>query len=219
MTQIGDSLQEAHEAGMIHRAIKPAHIYVAKLGRHVDVAKVLDFGLVKVTGSESPDLDVSASTDNKVLGTPAYLPPELTVAQGQVDGRADLYALGCVAYYLLTGKLVFETKSPIKMVVAHATRPPPKPSTRTAEPIPEALESIVMHCLEKNVEDRPESANYLASLLRKTGPADSWTVEARVAWWRQHLPQLLVRTGGLSDAPRRPKALLERADPTQRLGS
>src|SRR5690606_466844 len=141
----------AHNAQMVHRDIKPANIFLVKSGQQLDVVKVLDFGLVKLNGAqESTRSEIRATTEGKVIGTPAYLAPELTIG-GAVDGRTDLYALGCVAYFLLTGRLVFSGISPIRMAVAHATEPPEHPSLHTPE-IPPELDTIVMQCLEKDPE-------------------------------------------------------------------
>ncbi len=189
LLQVCDSLGEAHGAQMVHRDIKPANIFVVKSGQQVDFVKVLDFGLVKLTGwEEGVDQSARASTEGKVIGTPAYLAPELTVG-GTVDGRTDLYALGCVAYYLLTGRLVFASTSPITMAVAHATERP-KPPSATIDNIPPQLEALVMQCLEKKSDDRPASAEVLEAALRRTHLSDDWTPELQRAWWQEHLPDL-----------------------------
>ncbi len=211
LLQVCDSLGEAHSAQMVHRDVKPANIFVVKSGVQVDVVKVLDFGLVKLTGAdEAVSRDVRASTEGKVIGTPAYLAPELTVG-GQIDGRTDLYALGCVAYYLLTGQLVFSAISPIRMAVAHATEKPEPPSVHTPD-IPEALDTIVMQCLEKQPSDRPASAEELARRLRETGLAEQWTVAMRERWWLEHLPELCTTTTLTSQPPLKTGTLLEPAE-------
>jgi eukaryotic-like serine/threonine-protein kinase len=164
MSQIADSLAEAHEHGLVHRDIKPANINLSRRGLEEDFVTVLDFGLVK---GESPvgDTNLSLTAANRITGTPAYLAPELIAGEGRVDGRADLYSLGCVAYFLLTGKLVFEAQTAMQMAIAHVSEIPLPPSQRTRQPISKALEAIVMKCLEKRPEDRPESAVALIGLL------------------------------------------------------
>jgi len=207
LLQICDSLGEAHDAQLVHRDVKPANIYVVKQGLHLDVAKVLDFGLVKSTSDGGDDLQVSASTESKVVGTPAYFPPELAQGQTDIDARTDLYALGCVAYFLLTAKLVFEAPTPMKMAVAHAVHSPVRPSERTGEPLDRGLEDAIMQCLEKDVARRPRSALQLAEMIRRTGLAEQWTPELRLAWWRQNLPGLLRRESRPSFPPKQPGAL------------
>ena len=127
---------------------------------------MLDFGLVKAEMAGG-DAGVSLTAANRITGTPAYLAPELVVNEGAVDGRADLYSLGCVAYFLLTGKLVFEAHNAMQMAVAQVSEKPLPPSQRTRQPIPKALEALVMKCLEKRPEDRPESAVVLLRMLQE----------------------------------------------------
>lgn len=211
LLQVCDSLGEAHGAQMVHRDIKPANIFVVKSGQQVDVVKVLDFGLVKLTGSDAEiSREVKASTEGKVIGTPAYLAPELTVG-GQVDGRTDLYSLGCVAYYLLTGHLVFGAMSPIRMAVAHATERPDPPSKYGGE-IPEELEAIIMQCLEKDREKRPQSAAQLAQQIAITHLADGWTQGERERWWLENLPDLCLATTLTSQPPMHTGTVLEPAE-------
>jgi serine/threonine-protein kinase len=164
LSQVLDSLAEAHEHGLVHRDIKPANINLSRRGLEEDFVTVLDFGLVK-TESAGNDANVSLTAANHITGTPAYLAPELVVDEGHVDGRADLYSLGCVAYFLLTGKLVFEAQTAMQMAVAQVSETPLPPSQRTRQPIPKALEALVMKCLEKRPEHRPESAVAMLGML------------------------------------------------------
>lgn len=189
--QVCHSLQEAHDQGLIHRDIKPANLFVTRQASTFDWVKVLDFGLVKQAGTlqDAGRTDLTATAEGNIVGTPAYLPPELAVGEQVVDGRADLYALGCVAYFLLTGNLVFESDSPIKMLVAHATERPLPLGGHPGVSIPPDLEEIVMNCLEKKVDDRPASARQLAQRLRATGLAEQWSSEAAELWWQQCMPQ------------------------------
>ncbi len=205
LLQVCDSLDEAHQAHMVHRDIKPANIYISKCAQQYDFVKVLDFGLVKVSGNDEVfgGTDVGRTAEGKIVGTPAYLPPELTLGDQVVDGRADLYALGCVAYYLLTGRLVFTGETPTKVAVAHATQVPDPPSAHAAG-IPAALESAVMQCLEKDVSARPASASKLRELLVETRLAQSWTNERARQWWEKHLGEVLANqplSPSLTSAP------------------
>ena len=163
LMQTLDSLAEAHQHGLVHRDIKPSNIHVSRRGLERDFVKVLDFGLVKTDEPKPGDTKLTAA--NGIVGTPAYLAPELITGDRHVDGRADLYSLGCVAYFLLTGKTVFDAETPVAMAIAHATSTPVLPSVRSGRPIPSALERLVMKCLEKRPEDRPASSSELLRLL------------------------------------------------------
>ena len=167
LRQACDSLAEAHAAGLVHRDVKPANIFACRLGLEVDVVKVLDFGLVKRRG---PQARAEALTvEGGFIGTPAYMPPEVALGTEPVDGRADIYALGCVAYWLLTGRPVFEGDNAMQVVIDHVRTTPVPPSQRTSEPIPEALEKIVLRCLEKDPERRPAGAVALSGELKALG--------------------------------------------------
>ena len=161
--QVCESLEEAHDGGLVHRDIKPANIHLGRVGRQEDFVTVLDFGLVKSIESTSGDDSLSGVT-NLAPGTPAYMAPEM-VHGGAVDGRADLYSLGCVAYFLLTGQLVFEGETAIQTVFMHVQKEPVPPSQRTDNPVPPSLERLVLACLAKSPADRPQSAGELAAAL------------------------------------------------------
>jgi serine/threonine-protein kinase len=162
LRQVCESLEEAHAQGLVHRDIKPANIHLGRLGLREDYVKVLDFGLVRsIAGPSEESLTLAAGM---TPGTPAYMAPEMA-HEGKVDGRADLYSLGCVAYYLLTGHLVFEGETPLQTIVKHLQLPPEPPSRRTDRPIPAELERLVVACLEKRPEDRPPSAAALSVAL------------------------------------------------------
>lgn len=193
LLQMCESLAEAHEAGLIHRDIKPANIYVCRYGRDVDFVKILDFGLVKtVHGSEMP---MNITAEHTIPGTAAYLSPEQ--ARGnRGDARSDLYALGCVAYWMLTGDLVFSGTTPIEQLVQHAQETPLPPSARVEIPIPAALEREVMQCLDKDPSQRPVSALDLAHALSACAVEDPWSEEAARAWWNAHQPSAIVETAG-----------------------
>jgi serine/threonine-protein kinase len=166
MEQVLDSLGEAHARGLIHRDIKPANIHLSTRGLHKDFVKVLDFGLVK-RSQKLVQESLTLSADNEISGTPAYMAPELVTGEGPLDGRADLYALGCVAYWLLTGRLVFEAGTPMAMAIAHAAQTPVSPSERAGVSVPASLEALVLACLAKRPEDRPASAQALLNALEE----------------------------------------------------
>jgi serine/threonine-protein kinase len=174
------SLAEAHAHGLIHRDIKPANIYVCRYGRDVDFVKVLDFGLVKQGDEQEPDVKLTAP--GVVGGTPAYISPEQAVGEA-VDGRADIYALGCVAYWLLTGQMVFHGSTPMNTIVMHLKEEPVPPSQRTEMAVPSAVEQIVMRCLEKDPARRPQTADELAEALAAWDPAPAWNRERAERWW------------------------------------
>jgi len=186
LVQACASLAEAHERGLVHRDIKPANIYTCRLGTEVDWIKVLDFGLVKQAahGSDATRLTAEGVT----AGTPEYMAPETAEGISAVDHRADLYALGCVAYWLVTGTLVFEGDSPVKTIVDHVRTPPVPPSQRCELPIPAALDEVILWCLEKRPADRPQTADELAARLSTLAPEPPWSDADARAWWGTHLP-------------------------------
>jgi DNA-binding NtrC family response regulator len=184
------SLGEAHEAGLLHRDIKPHNLYLCRLGLDFDVVKVLDFGLVKSLRDDVTQL----TREGVVTGTPAYMPPERVLGNG-ADERSDLYALGCVAYWMLTGRTVF-TGEPMAVMIDHARTSPQPPSKVSGCPIPERLEQIVLACLEKAPDKRPASAVELWRQLGEVTLPSPWTPERAESWWREHLPDLAERSPG-----------------------
>jgi len=184
--QACESLADAHYHGVIHRDIKPANLYLCRLGPAVDFIKVLDFGLVKVFGQPSEE-ETRLTVEGIAAGTPAYMAPEMAFGSANLDPRADLYALACVGYVLLTGKLVFESDTPMGMLLHHTKTRPTPPSERTETAIPTPLENIILQCLEKDPDDRPGSAEELARMLERTGLSAAWTQERARDWWDLHL--------------------------------
>ena len=172
--QVCDSLGEAHENGLIHRDVKPANIYVCRYARQVDFVKVLDFGLVKLHRHEE-SRDIKLTIDHSVGGTPAFIAPE-QVAGEEVDGRTDIYSLGCVAYWMLTGTYVFEGESALQTMVMHVREIPPPPSSRTEQPLPPELDRIVLACLEKDRARRPRTVDELAGMLAACDTGEPWTM-------------------------------------------
>jgi eukaryotic-like serine/threonine-protein kinase len=190
LLQACQSLEDAHQRGLVHRDIKPANIFLTSRAQEVDFVKVLDFGLVKVVAPGPGDVKLSRA--GEVHGTPAYMAPEEATGEGEVEPRSDLYSLGCVAYWLLTGKLVFDETSSMKMTIAHATRDPIAPSRVAAQTIPPALDELILRCLAKSPAERPISAADLATELAATGLPAAWTAERARTWWREHLPDRLT---------------------------
>ena len=186
LRQMCHSLAEAHEAGLIHRDIKPANVYVCRYGRDADFVKVLDFGLVKGVMSDDSG-DVALTAENAICGTPLFMAPEQALGPDHGDARSDLYSIGCVAYWLLTGGVVFEGATAVEVLVHHARTQPAPPSSRTELPIPRALDELVLATLEKDPARRPESAAALAADLARC-VASTWTAERAGAWWDTHQP-------------------------------
>ena len=188
LRQVCHSLAEAHSRDLVHRDIKPANIYVCRMGLDYDFVKVLDFGLVKF-GRDS-GRRTSLTADHVTSGTPAYMAPEVILGDAESDRRADVYALGCVAYWMLTGHLVFEADTPMKMLVDHVQAAPVPPSKRTELPIPRELEALIMRCLETDPGKRPRDAGELFGMACSCRTGGGWDNEAARQWWELHLPDL-----------------------------
>ncbi len=180
LLQICASLNEAHNVGLIHRDIKPENLIIYERGGDYDMVKVLDFGLVKyaATGDES-----SGSGSELPAGTPQYLSPEAIQDPSEIDGRADLYSVAAVAYFLLTGEDVFPGKSPIDICRKQINDTPEPPSKRLGKPVSADLESVLLKCLAKDPNDRPGDAMALIRELERCRDSGKWTYEAAKAWW------------------------------------
>jgi serine/threonine-protein kinase len=178
---------DAHATGIIHRDIKPGNVFICRRGIDLDFVKVLDFGLVKHVGEVSSQLTV----DGVPSGTPAFMAPEMALDHRSVDGRADLYGVGCLAYWLLTGSLVFEGENAMSILLQHAKDRPRRPSERTELAVPANVEALVMWCLEKDPAARPQSARQLSqALVECSRDLPPWTEDRVLRWWRTHLPHL-----------------------------
>jgi serine/threonine-protein kinase len=189
LQQVCQSLAEAHACGLIHRDIKPANIYICRMGLEYDFVKVLDFGLVAFHDSHSTR--TTAIDENRMTaGTPAFMAPETILGDHEVDQRADVYAFGCVAYYLLTGQLVFEAPTQIKLLLEHVHAAPTPPSARTELRIPRELDELVLACLQKDPARRPQNASELLALVGGCRLSDPWNSGAAKTWWEMHLPEL-----------------------------
>lgn len=189
------SLAEAHRRGLVHRDIKPANIYLCRLGLAYDVVKVLDFGLVKQSPREGPAADTALTRADVLAGTPAFMAPEMALNPLNVDGRADLYALGCVAFWLLTGRVVFEADTPTATLLAHVQGEPPAPSSAAEQDVPELLDRIVLDCLGKDPAARPATAEALSARLAAVPCQQPWTGDDAARWWEAHAPSVIQNVG------------------------
>jgi serine/threonine-protein kinase len=192
LRQVCHSLAEAESRGLVHRDIKPANIFLCRYGEDYDFVKVLDFGIAKAIHQASADLETALTMPNLIQGTPAFIAPEQAMGNADVDTRADIYSTGCVAYWLLTGELVFTGDTPMKLLLAHAQTPAAPPSSRTELPIPRALDSLVMACLAKDRGQRPQSAKNLLTRLDAIALHDVWSEADARHWWDEHLPSTEV---------------------------
>jgi plasmid stabilization system protein ParE len=184
LRQVCHSLSEAQSCGLVHRDIKPANIFLCRYGEEYDFVKVLDFGIVRAV-RDSADTSPLHTQENAVHGTPAFMAPEQAMGT-DVDGRADVYATGCVAYWLLTGQFVFTSESSVGLLLQHAQASPTPPSTRTDLPIPAALDDLVLSCLAKDPANRPQSARELSLRLAEVEGASAWTQDRAREWWTTH---------------------------------
>ncbi|MEZ4650452.1 MAG: serine/threonine-protein kinase, partial [Candidatus Eisenbacteria bacterium] len=185
LTQACHSLHEAHSRGLIHRDIKPANLFLCRYGEDCDFVKVLDFGLVK-RDRAGDETDPMLTREGSITGTPAYMYPEAITGASPVDQRSDIYSIGCVAYWLLTGQLVFPARTALAMLAEHANAKPVPPSQRSELDIPEALDEIVLACLAKRPEDRPSGAEVLAARLADVTFQKPWDNGSARAWWDLH---------------------------------
>lgn len=199
LRQVCHSLGEAHDRGLIHRDIKPANIFMCRLGPDDDFVKVLDFGLVKRFGDDAAG--TMPTIEELTAGTPAFMAPEIALNDPRIDGRADVYALGCVAYYLLTGETVFPRDSAIATMLAHLKDPPLPPSVRSKFDVPAKLDALILECLAKDKESRPRAAEVVAKRLAQSVPAQAWTADSARLWWQAHQPGVREDRDVESDGP------------------
>jgi len=182
LTQVAGALREAHERGLIHRDVKPSNIMLCTQGGVPDVAKVVDFGLVKTVVADG---DATLTNPSVLTGTPLYMAPEALTDPEGLDGRSDLYSLGAVAYYLLTGTNVFEGKTLVQICAHHLHTEPEPPSKRLGAPLPEELEALVLACLAKKRDARPRDAAELLARLSRCALRAEWTETEARAWWSE----------------------------------
>ena len=192
LRQVCHSLADSHARGLVHRDIKPANIYACRMGLEYDFVKVLDFGLVRHENrADAPTLVTLRSV---TMGTPGYMAPEVILGNHDTDRRADVYALGCVAYFLLTGQPVFEAEHPMKLLMRHVQETPLPPSRRAEHPIPREIDDFVMACLQKDPDRRPHSAEDALRLACECEDADLWDQHDARRWWTTNLPDLSIPT-------------------------
>jgi serine/threonine-protein kinase len=183
LRQVCHALAEAHAAGLIHRDIKPSNIIACERGKLPDVAKLLDFGLVQVSSLGRGEEKLTQ--EGTIPGTPAYMSPEQAAAAEEADGRTDIYSLGAVAYFLLTGKPPFERRTGMEILAAHMHERP-KPLTDVRAEVPGDVQEIVLRCLEKDRSRRFPDVDNLEDALARCACANTWTRELARAWWREH---------------------------------
>jgi serine/threonine-protein kinase len=177
--QVCAGLAEAHALGLIHRDLKPGNIYVARVGGEPDVAKVLDFGLVKITNDTG---STALTAETTVSGTPLYMAPEQAVGDKHMDQRADIYALGAVMYHAATGQPPFEGDNPLMVMMAHA-RDPIVPPSQIRPDLPSDLEAVILTCLSKKADERYASVRELSLALASCSSAREWDTLQADAWW------------------------------------
>jgi serine/threonine protein kinase len=233
LIQACNSLAEAHGAGLVHRDIKPANLYVCRAADEVDVIKVLDFGLVRAAVHPTslptlPEPKAAAHTTElesgvhvgagskgearitqvgQAMGTPAYMAPEQALGH-ELDGRADLYALACVGFFLLSGRLLFQKSGSLPMMMAHITEEPPEFENCIPNYLPPELTTVLLRCLAKKPEDRPNDARALANALKSIpiSERERWTDAQAQAWWATRPPK---------PPPREPPPSAEAANTTR----
>jgi serine/threonine-protein kinase len=207
LEQVCLSLGEAHERGLVHRDIKPSNLVACRMGLTVDFLKVLDFGLVKASSDKATEASKLTSPD-VTTGTPTFMAPELAVGGRPIDHRVDIYALGCVAFWMLTGRNVFEGPTSIAILTQHVRDVPSAPSTLSETEIPPELDRIVLDCLAKDPEARPSTAVELLRRLSACG-VQPWTPERALQWWELHIPESVSQTLEASD-----RSILDREQTT-----
>jgi serine/threonine-protein kinase len=178
LRQVCISLAEAHQEGLVHRDLKPANIYACRKGLHHDFVKVLDFGMVADLAGR-----VDGGNGAEIGGTPSYMAPEIARGLG-CDARSDLYSMGCVAFFLLTGETPFGGKTPAEKIAQHVHVRPVAPSQRAKQAISRDLDLVVLSCLAKNPDERPRSAADLSQRLAACDVGDPWSPGRASEWWR-----------------------------------
>jgi serine/threonine-protein kinase len=189
LRQTAVSLAEAHQFGIVHRDIKPSNIYASRLGLEVDFVKVLDFGVVKVEPKKLDEASLKLSREDVPIGTPAYMAPEGIDGGAALTPASDIYSLGCVAFFILTGDMVFRATSVLQMAIKHSEEQPRAPSSvLPGNGITPELDDLVLRCLSKNPADRPPDALTLLAMLTPLAQASPWAPEQASEWWESHVP-------------------------------
>jgi hypothetical protein len=188
LTQVCDALAEAHALSLIHRDIKPANVYLCERGGVPDCVKVLDFGLVRLYRSERGN-QRHLTGDKGIVGTPWFMPPESIKNSALSDPRSDIYAVGALAYYLLTGEYVFNAETVLEIYEQQLTQSPVPPSRRTANSVSAEMERTILRCLERDAQLRPQTIGELRALLLASPRTADWGQEQRTAWWNCYQPE------------------------------
>ena len=207
LTRVADALSEAHDIGLIHRDIKPSNIILCQQGGYLDVPKVVDFGLVHEVDEQ---IDLSLARKQQIIGTPLYMSPEMIRHPSSIDAKTDLYALGAVGYYLLTGQHVFTGGSVQEICAAHLSAVPIPPEERLGVALPADLQSVVLSCLLKDPMARPQSAAELRRQLIHCSEVGPWSQDDARAWWAENNARLPVRKAGTPDTKESPRRRLRR---------
>ncbi len=198
LAMVAGALGEAHSVGLIHRDIKPSNILLCRQGGERDVAKVVDFGLVKEQGLDA--VDPETNPESMLAGTPLYMAPDLLADAPRVEPSSDLYSLGAVAYYMLTGEHVF--RGATHQVILQQLRDTPiRPSIRLGAPVPADLESLILSLLEKRPTDRPSDAAEVRRRVEACACFGLWTEADAEAWWHAHAEALAARRRSVSERP------------------
>jgi len=187
--QTAISLAEAHQFGIVHRDMKPSNVYAARLGLEVDFVKVLDFGVVKVETAKGNEAALKLSREDVPIGTPAYMAPEGIDGGGALTPQSDIYSLGCVAFFLLTGEMVFHASSVVQMAMKQMEAAPRPPSElQPNNGIPPELDALVLKCLSKRPQDRPADGIAFFAALAPLAQALPWSPDMAREWWKANLP-------------------------------
>ena len=211
LQQACESLGEAHMRGLVHRDLKPSNLFACRMGLEVDYVKVLDFGLVKNTPQVSPAEQVRLTAVDAISGTPAYMAPEMIGESDSVGPPADVYALGCVGYWLLTGRFVFQAPNATAMLLRHLQQEPEAPSVASPMKVPAALDALILACLAKDPGARPANAVELGRRLRELSESSEWTEEMAEAWWTENMGNLKSEASDKSPPRADPKLSVSRA--------
>lgn len=200
LQQVAGALAEAHAVGLVHRDVKPSNIILCERGGMPDVAKVVDFGLVKQFNTPV-DQALTVTAEPMLVGTPLYMAPEAISGTAHVDARSDLYALGAVGYFLLTGTPVFTSRNIVEICAHHLHTPPEPPSARSGLAVPPALERLILQCLAKSPADRPPDARSLGRALAACEMQDPWSEEGAAQWWARFRARHKAETASPQEHP------------------
>jgi tRNA A-37 threonylcarbamoyl transferase component Bud32 len=216
LAQVCDALSEAHGVGLVHRDIKPANVFLCNRGGVPDWVKVLDFGLVREYGGGAED-EVSTSGGRGLEGTPWFMPPESIKDSTKSEPRSDLYSVGALGYYLLTGRFVFDGQTIAELCEKHLKEIPAAPSQFATHPVSAEMDAIILKCLEKEPGQRPQSALELRDLLQASPHWSEWTAEARLAWWAQYQKETAPKPGETGYGEQTPMDVMVNVDLESRL--